>query len=218
MSMEFPKVSIRAIDITDADLASLEKTRKFLNPGIHDVKVAAIDVKGPAEKDPTFIKVVLKLESAEGSAINAMIMVPTAHLKYKGAANAKGEMYPYRNLVELFTAIGEDDITPKTVPGLITQYFQNDEITGHKLQIKVAFRGLHIKYVSKGLYALADANSDVMKDEDGNPLASGDTRDAAKALAVSAGFANLKDWPDVTAFIRSEHVGSRTVDAAASDW
>jgi hypothetical protein len=211
---KFPTVKLKTVDITEADLASLENKKKFLGVGIHDVKVTKLENGKPLDKDPSFLGVFVHVQTADLIDKKIYFAVPTAHLKYKGAANKSGEMLFYKKLADLFRACGEDDVTPTTVPSLITRYFSKGDLIGQTFQIKVGYTKMHLGYKDK-LYFLADRDGVVMKGEDGEPLVQSDNRDEATAKAIELGFPNLQAFPEVVAYIRNE--GSHGNNAAAED-
>lgn len=206
-AFSFPAIKLKdiQIDVSDDELGSLSGNREFIKPGKQRLKVSAMENKGAARNDSTFVNLMVTFESPTGATIRDFFMVPTTRLRYEGTPNAKGQLFPAQKLLKLFEGLGEEGST-KDLPKFINKYFSKKELLGATVEVVVGYKAPHVAYKGPDLYVLVDKDGHEMKTDSGEFVASGRDRKEAINNAIIAGYDGKKraDFPDILAYIPGE--------------
>ena len=192
--------SFKKITIDDEAIqTALDATEsKYLEIGLHEVKIASIEFKNPSEKDPTWVNAEITFEGVGGKTAKTYKMFPTQKLTY----GEKETMYTFKEVMSFISALGLELPMSKILPNLGTMLCQ---IGGKHLNITIGYPKGHyiIKYVSKDLFEVITPEGDKYLDEETNEVVTYPSKDAAIADLTSR---NMKftAYTKVLEFSRSE--------------
>ena len=197
--------SFKKITIDDEAIqTALEATEnKYLEIGLHEVKVASIEFKNPSEKDPTWINAEITFEGVGGKTAKTYKWFPTQKLTY----GEKETMYMFKEVMTFLSAVGVDLPMSKLLPNLGNIISQ---LGGKHLNITIGYPKGHyiIQYLSKDsdgtlTYGVLTPEGTTYVDEETNEPVTYTSKDAAIADLTSR---NMKftAYTKVLEFSRSE--------------
>lgn len=180
---DFSNVSFKTQEELEAhDKANGGGTRfveKYFKPGQYDVTITSIDCLGKAQKDDSWVNLVVHYQGTGEKTINGLIQIPTRDVKY----GPRGTTYPYRVLQEFCKALGHN-LTVETLGQTVKSLFSRPEkLAGTSLRIAVGYAKGYAKYAGKrddgtAYFVLMDRNHESVKDDSGLDLQFGDKTSA----------------------------------------
>lgn len=156
---------------------------KFLNePGTYDLMIKEVSFKEtPSDIDNAWTSVTLLLESPEGKTLKHFVLVPT-ECRNSFLFGAGKSTFALEGLQKFLRGLGIPSDFENTMAQVAAVFGNPNALIGKTLKCKVGYKGVTIKYVTKGDYRVVEKDYITPKVE-----GSFATSEAAKAAAIDAG-------------------------------
>ena len=142
------------------DVAKATSSNKFLNPGLHSVKIKEVTDKGPFSTDPTWFMLRVVFEDATGRTINTIVPIPTVSVYY----NEK--TWAYKKFVKFCVAVGLEVDVKNLKALLIARFDKLEPFLGMDVEVQVGYEGWYPHFVAKDVYELRNPQGEPAKTED----------------------------------------------------
>lgn len=177
---------------------------KVMQPGKHEVTIAAAEFRGMSEKDPSWAKVSITLQGTGEKKVMDMLLVPTADIVY----GANKTLFPYKKLQNFLGALGYTLTVENLGEVLGSTLSRPEQLIGKNLAVEVGYGSRsHIRVIRNdlreqvGVRIVDGRTKSDMVDGSGNPLSFSDVDSATAYLDTN----NIpyESFPSVQSYIGS---------------
>ena len=202
-----------SLGLTDEDVKKAESGgngNKFMEPGVHSVKIAKAEYFGgkagkiQSDSDPTWVKLKIEYENSAQQKTNQIILVPTSKLTYR-TKQGKEIAFLFVKFKEFCEGFGEIvSADPASLNKVTTKFFKDpSKLVGKGMEITLEYTGPYLQYVGKD----GDNAQYSIMSKDGQIL------DAGPYTKEEAQIAAAKKSLTLVGFTEIVHITSKVSDA-----
>ena len=162
--------------------AEKDDTSKYLQePGTYGMTITVVKFGNISQYDSAWIQADLTLADVKGRTLRMFLDVPV-ECRNSFLFGEKKTTYNYENLQKFFRGLGlvlDFDNTMNQVSAL---FGNPDQLIGKPLNVRLGYKGVHVKYIAKDEYSVVEKDHETLKIE--GVFAN---KAAAETAAVEAG-------------------------------